>query len=384
MRRRNYVTDWSKHTDDILPIILEIRAVSATLDKATVLLKNKDNELWLRYLYAVYSPDVVYGVSGDKIGKSCDIQNLVLCRSIRAGISVTVINNVYSKMGIAFIPKGAKIMKSKPANLSEVTFPVIGQPKYDGHYTVIVSSVSGLAFYTSGGHAYTLPENHPQLADLRKLEPNVYFAERITTGLLGARRGVSLLGGRDNRRCKESNRFRIFEHVCYGEFQEGKSDRTFKERDEELTRLLAYTDLKAPSVELATLEDAERYLASLLADKYEGIIVRDPDVLWRDSKSRKMDCVKVKPRHTADLYCFGELEGNTEKTQGLIGSLQLKSSTGLRVNVSSGLSQEQRAFWGYFDGQVIEIAYEHKNPDGTYVQPVFIRVREDKAVTDID
>lgn len=378
--------DWNQHREEILPIIEELRAQGSTTYKAAILQRPevKHSSVWRDFLKATYNPSITYNQSGDKMSGENDLNNLVLCRSIRAGIAASTLNRQY---GSSFVPVGAKIMKSKQLHPSKVQYPAFLQVKYDGHYTVIIVGVDkDVRLFTSGGHEYYLPEGHQQHDLLRSLQPNVYFAERITTGLLGARRGVALEGRKPTQQCKMNNSFMIFEHVSYEEFMAGESTRTLATRMTELENILK-GDKYEFMVSAQLVSDSETALAftkTLVNEGFEGIMLKQPNVLWRDSKSRRNDYVKFKMRKTADLLCVEELEGQSASTADVIGSLLLRNANGVEVKVSSGLDDAARERWGTYEGKVVEIQYEQKLEDGTYLQPVFLHLREDKQTSDID
>lgn len=135
-----------------------------------------------------------------------------------------------------------------------------------------------------------------------------------------------------------------------------------------------------PGVE-TTLEDANDDVESWVKDGWEGGMLIRPDSEYNHGK-RVHHAVKLKGRHTADLLCIGVSPG-TGKYQGMIGSLRLKDKSGLEVSVGSGLNESDRGGTkDNFIGKVIEIEYERI--DDTYIQPVYVGIRTDKTVEEID
>ena len=107
----------------------------------------------------------------------------------------------------------------------------------------------------------------------------------------------------------------------------------------------------------------------------------EPDSLYHQGK-RVNHAIKLKGRLTADLYCLGSNIGEG-KYKGMLGSLVLKDSKGRLVCVGSGLDDVDRnKGLSYFVGKVIEIEYEQIQD--TYIQPTYIRIREDKTKEEID
>ena len=113
----------------------------------------------------------------------------------------------------------------------------------------------------------------------------------------------------------------------------------------------------------------------LLRTGWEGSMLVEPDSLYEMGK-RVNHSIKLKGRKTADLLCI-DTELGEGKYMGLIGSLVLEDSEGRRVSVGSGLSDSDRLYHeDYYIGKVIEISYEQIMD--TYIQPTFIRIRDDK------
>ena len=111
-----------------------------------------------------------------------------------------------------------------------------------------------------------------------------------------------------------------------------------------------------------------------------GMLIRGYEAYYPGK--RVHHAIKLKGRQTADLECIGVLPGEG-KYNNLIGSLVLRDTMGLEVSVGSGLSDAQRHQEPKdFLNKVIEIQYERV--DKTYIQPVFIAIRGDKSLRELD
>lgn len=113
---------------------------------------------------------------------------------------------------------------------------------------------------------------------------------------------------------------------------------------------------------------------------WEGAMAVDPESTYQPGK-RVPYAVKLKFRKTADLLCI-DVEQGIGKCNG-IGALVLQDKAGRVVKVGSGLDYSSDTRSGdQFIGKVIEIEYEQILD--TYIQPVFVSVRDDKTKEDID
>jgi len=261
----------------------------------------------------------------------------------------------------------------------QLKFPLIAQIKFDGAYTVIeVDKDYKVTYHTSGGLQYTLPET-PEYID--SLKPGFYIAERIMNGgKLGTRRFTALTGPKTNQHANINSQFRIHDYLTIDEYNSGKARLSCVRRYQHLATIPAI--IRVDNFIMHNLTDIEAFLDIAVRQGYEGIMLKDPEWLWKDTKSRNIECAKYKKRPTADLLCI-DTERGEGKYEGMIGSLVLQDSQGRIVKVGSGLSDRHReANPRDFIDKVIEIEYEQIID--TYIQPTFIQLRTDKTKEDID
>jgi len=260
-------------------------------------------------------------------------------------------------------------------------FPLWAEIKYDGNYTVVKKEVNGLlTFTTSGGHIYD--NDQPTIFHKDKTLPvGVYICERIGIhGKLGDRVNCALRGPKGNQTA-HGHKYIVHDFISLPDYEEGIGFRYFLARREFIESNLDASNI-AEGKMIVCIEELEAYLKEVVSQGYEGLMLKDLDWYWKDTKSRTIDCAKYKKRRTADLMCVGTEEG-TGKYEGMIGSLILEDSTGRQVSVGSGLSDEDRGYRpSYFIGAVVEIEYEQIIE--TYIQPTFIQTRDDKAAEEID
>ena len=257
-------------------------------------------------------------------------------------------------------------------------FPLIAQIKYDGNYVVVRIEDGRRLFTTSGGHTYTHTDNGASC--FAKAIDGVYLAERIAgEGKLGDRVRCNLRGPK-SAQTSTGHCYRVFDMIDLEDYDKGSTTITFLSR---------YTGLRQSSVaessiveckQISNKEELDDYLREVVDLGYEGLMLYQPDFKWRDTKSRTIDLAKYKKRRTADLLCISTTEGEG-KYEGLLGSLVLRDSAGIVCSVGSGLSDYDRNCPGcHFVGKIIEIEYEQIID--SYIQPTFIRIREDKEEED--
>jgi hypothetical protein len=133
-------------------------------------------------------------------------------------------------------------------------------------------------------------------------------------------------------------------------------------------------------------EEANEIFQRFLAAGQEGIILKDPNGIWEDKRSKSQ--IKFKGELECDMLVTGIEEGRG-KYQGKIGALIAESSDGLvKVSVGSGLSDEFRTSTSPEEliGRIISIKYnariQNKNGDHSLFLPIFIELRSDKSTAD--
>jgi ATP-dependent DNA ligase len=272
-----------------------------------------------------------------------------------------------------------KVPKSKLGNLFYLSI------KYDGHYVQIHKVNDTVRFFTSGGKEFY----HALAADaiIKALGQNnaILEAEFIsnTDGKLGNRgKAAKLTTYRTNFEKGlgnlglniQADKFMVFDIII--------DDLDFDGR----LKFLQSFDFKH-QIELVeffgpyTLAECQEVTRGFVNKGFEGTYIKAPTHKYYAGK-RVNDAIKLKLRPTADLYCRSVLSGEG-KYAGMVGSLVLQDSLGRSVQVGSGLTDIQRGLpHEYFIGKVIEIEYEQILE--TYIQPTFIRVRDDKTKEEID
>lgn len=114
-------------------------------------------------------------------------------------------------------------------------------------------------------------------------------------------------------------------------------------------------------------------------DGFEGAMIKFLDAPYKFG--RGYEVMKLKAFHDVDVVVEGLLEG-TGKHAGKLGSFQVVFN-GVDVQVGSGLTDVLREqIWAdkeSFLGRVIEVRYQEVTPDGSLRFPTFVCFRNDRA-----
>ena len=274
--------------------------------------------------------------------------------------------------------------------------------KYDGHYVQIHKRGDEVKFYTSGGKEFYIKDIAEKLIQGNKDKDFIIEAEYIanTNGKLGSRsKAAKLTTYRTNfskgiETNSSGDMFMVFDILELKTITDNGDMITYIDVNSKIntfeTRLHSLKhSIYLPLDNFIKVEYEGPFILSLCKDfakekakeGYEGVYLKAPNHLYLPGK-RVNDAIKIKVRPTADLVCI-DIEEGQGKYEGMIGSLVLRDKEGRIVKVGSGLSDEDRSQTiDYFYNKVIEIEYEQILD--TYIQPSFVRIREDKDATDID
>jgi ATP-dependent DNA ligase len=268
-----------------------------------------------------------------------------------------------------------KISKSKLCTECEYFASI----KYDGQYVQIHKIGNKVKFFTSGGKEFYLRDI---AIDLIRFNQNVDFileAEFIgeSKGKLGDRTKCGILTTWRTEYTKgythlcSNNKFKVFDIIIEGI--------PFERRLNILKSLKLPKQLELVEYKSKKLQEAKRWLYDIIKHGYEGVYLKAKNHFYVPGK-RLNTAIKLKKRPTADLRCVDILEGEG-KYEGLIGALLLIDSEGRIVSVGSGLQDWERQLpKKHFLGKIIEIEYEQILD--TYIQPTYVRIREDKVEED--
>lgn len=253
--------------------------------------------------------------------------------------------------------------------------------KFDGNYVQIHKVGKDVKFYTSGNKEFFIPEVANELVSLNPEDSFILECEYIGTseGKLGDRtKACKLTTYRTNFEKKlgtqfdSRERFKAFDLIIPNMSFEGR------EQILDSLKLGNFID-KVIYFGPMTLDGAKDTAKLWCNQGYEGCYLKQISHK-QESGKRVNTAIKLKYRKTIDLKCIDIIEG-TGKYTNCIGSLVLKDSKGRIVAVGSGLSDTDRyRDNSYFLNKIVEMEYEQIID--TYIQPTFIRVRDDKEIED--
>ena len=237
----------------ILDIVKQLRAASSDVVKRQILALHKDNNEWKNFLISVYSPYINYNTEA-----KTDIDKMKLLKSIDAGVSVDMLNQIYGDI----IPVFGEQKVSNDDSV--IQFPCIAQYKYDGESFTCVVDGAKPKFYNSKGEMYELEES---IFD--NMESGVYL-------------GMT-----------KDSKFHIFEYLTLPEFYAGKAVLSYENRWLRMfnTNLDLDFDISEVTVEGKYCKNKED-LDEFCKTATNGVIIRQPNHLWHNDGTTTKGLVK--------------------------------------------------------------------------------------------
>lgn len=361
-----------------------LRATNSTLDKEHIL-RGRVTDSEKQAFYHAYNPELTYGLNyGSVPDLECtdydsmfellhhlSVRNLsgnaargavdsfahkngslikAICnKDLDCGVTATTLNKVFGK---DFIPT-FKVQLAMEVPLEKVSYPCLAQTKYNGVRVIALVRKGEVTFKTRNGKTFEFP------ALARFIEENVEPGFMLDGELcIGDSQGYdhTSVSGIVNSAIHGTPIvnpklvYNVFDSMPLSMFLASRCDVSYTGRLNLTGQLVG--DLE-PMIRLDigrivnSAEEAQLYFDDMLADGYEGLILKS--LSHKYSFKRSKDWIKVKAIKEADLLCTGWTEGEG-KYEGMIGTLVCTGQPEdnpncpvVTVEVGSGLTDEERA-----------------------------------------
>jgi len=327
----------------------------------------------------------------------------IIQKDLKCGVNTSTINKVWPNL----IPEFPCMLCSpfEQKLVDKITFPAIVQKKEDGmRFNAIVKFDRDLKgtveFRSRNGKEITLlgslEEEFIELAYGKDLvfDGELLVMDDFNYQYLDRQTGNGILNKAVKGTISKQEADRVvatlWDLIPYEDFIAGSTLQRYSYRFNRLEYLIDRfpEDFKIKLVEtfdVHSLEQTQDIFQNYLADGFEGIILKDPNSLWENKRSKSQ--IKFKAELDCDLKVMSVISG-TGKYADMMGSLYCESADGVvKVYVGSGFNDEQRnAPPSEYYGKIIAVKYNAriKNvKDGeSLFLPIFLEVREDKDTAD--
>lgn len=279
------------------------------------------------------------------------------------------------------------------------------QQKCDGmRFNAVVEYNGNVNFYGRSGKPITIPDR--EFAQLFRVISNgddvVFDGELLIDGTAdgdaverSTGNGILNRAVRGTMTNKEAKRVTavLWDEIPLVDFRKGKSTAKYFDRFQSLAdRLTAYKLDRVFLVQnwmITNQHQADRIFGTMIERGREGIIVKSPNNIWKDT--RATDCIKFKAENDVDMVVTDWIEG-TNRFEGMLGAIVCQSSDGKVITkVGTGFTEHQRATIKREDivGKIVTVMYnarikDKNRPDvDSLFLPRFIEIREDKGQADL-
>ena len=420
--------------EQVFKIFEELMGTTKKSEKAAILIRNQGNRLFTSTLKWLLDPFVLTGISSKKLSKNVSydttpiqtwgdmmmyfenhhtgsdddiriVQGFIesqpeeqreyyralVTKSLKLGVDAKSVNDVIPNLIPTFLVQlgtpreKCKIKTGEWFSLSQ---------KLNGNRCVFVNG----KMMSRQGKEFTGLDHI--LSDIKKIVDNgiVLDGELVGKNEEGLsdsanfQKSTGIANSKDAD--KTSLKYVIFDTLRLEEFQNGKSEYTYKIRRQlllELKETIAKHNLKNIEVVQMFYEgtdqtEIDKWLDYCEEHDYEGCMI-NLDSPYECKRVKSLQ--KAKMFKDIDLCCISVNEAITGKYKGTLGSITCKYKNGT-VDVGSGFSDEQRGY--YFNnpneivGKIITVKYKETTTNkegGESLQfPVFVTVRFDKDVAD--
>jgi len=324
----------------------------------------------------------------------------ILIKDLRCGVSEKTINKMVEKKYADFaVPVfGCQLAHDSSNHESKVTGQKLIEVKLDGVRVITIVRSDGRVdmFSRNGKELVNFPHITEQISKVVKKHGTSKNLDFVLDGEVMSSSFQDLMKQvhrKDNVQANDAV-LHLFDFLPLENFEQGEWDKSQKERSDMLYYWHKTYKDELPNVavvghelvDLDTTVGAKRFKdinQQAIDGGYEGIMIKDPEAGYECKRS--VAWLKLKPFIEVSLTVVATEEG-TGKNVGRLGALVCEGvddGKDIRVNVGSGLTDEQRVgFWSFKDdcvGMVAEVRADAitQNQDGTYSLrfPRFMRFR---------
>ena len=334
-----------------------------------------------------------------------DFLKMVLYKDLRLGLDRKTCQKVWEDFCVTFPYMGCKPFSKK--DLAKIPYPAFAQTKMDGTFcNVIIDLVNKKTEYVS---RQSKPQNvrgcfldncfydGRWLGDAHFTNKFVLTGELLvwdneTNRPLPRKIGNGIIK-RDNKTQDELDRIHltVWDFIPYENFLQKKWNVPYSDRWSWLqTRLNGFHE-KLHLVNTWTVNSLEEAMARF-EEEYEkgeeGVVIKAFSQIWQDGKPAGQ--VKIKAEKDCELRMIGFEEGKGAYA-GMCGNILCTSEDGLlEVRVKPRTPEESQIIWDHQDSfykkiltvKFNEVIHSETKEKASLYLPVFVEVRNDKAVAD--
>lgn len=293
----------------------------------------------------------------------------VIGRDLKCGASTSTINKTWPGLIPEYPVALSSAYDKKLIDKLDWSTPQIGQTKSDGgRCNVIIDHDGGVTVRSRSGKLIEVNGIFDYLAEnIRSVMIDGELVCRNESGELLPRKesnGYLTSAVRGKLTLAESKFIHItaWDLIPYDDFKKEICKTPYLDRYNNLLEKVIPFVTNIEAVETTMINsplDAAALYMNALDRGLEGIIVKDPKLVWESKRSKRS--IKFKAERDADLLVVDIQMGSIgSKYEGMLGALVCESADGkIKVNVGSGLSDVDRTNLDWV-GKIVQVVYNEK------------------------
>lgn len=410
---------------NILSILNELSGTTKTTKKKEILLREKDNELLKKVIYATYSKDTVFNIkqipepniidalSAPKISLDDAIDRVVkefcvngirgevasnilrellagldqddkivltriIKRDLRVGITAKTANEIWKGL-IYLLPIMNATANSQKA-IDKLVYPCYADLKADGARSICIVKDNVVTIVTKNNKVYKQLDKIE--SDIKSLGVNnvvidgelVYTPNGVSDRAQSNGIANKSTAGTITHDEADAMVYHIWDMIPYDEYFNGVSSEPLSTRRDKLLTVLDKSDSdRVVHIDFRLCTNFEEVLDEFyhyLNLGLEGIVAKNLHAVWKDTRSS--DYVKFKDAKTGEFRILDLIEG-TGKLEGYLGAFIIGTDDGLIQNKCgigdkqlNSMTEEFRKYvWEHKDefiNGIGEFKYNYVNP----------------------
>lgn len=324
----------------------------------------------------------------------------IIAKDLKCGVSVATVNTIWPKLIAEYPCMLCSQYEEKLVN--KIKFPAYVQMKMDGmRFNAIVRNGT-VEFRSRNGKELNLLGNlekeflalsngidcvfDGELMIVRD-DSDMQFADRQTGNGILNKANKGTISAKEAAMVHAS----IWDVIPYDDFVLGVCNVPYSNRWSTVETLIDNQNAenkriwKVQNQIVNSIDEANDIFKELLAEGFEGIILKDGTGKWENKRTKSQ--IKFKGELECDLKIV-DIQAGTGKYQGLLGAILCESADGvIKVSVGSGFNDDQRLNYGYdLIDKIVAVKYNarirNKEGEESLFLPVFVEIREDKNTAD--
>lgn len=326
--------------------------------------------------------------------RDADVFKKIINRDLRVNMGKTLISKVWPNLINKPVYMRCDVYSTKTAK--NIQFPAVLQLKADGTYREFIVKNGSVTSRSRSGESYEYPVIFEAMRDYPE---GVYTGELTVRGILDRGKGNGLINSdeppHDDILLDVWDYITLDEYTLAGNKSKVHTPKTtYKDRWAKLVDIV--TEKQGKNIRLIdshvvnSLQEALRITADYMNSGFEGSILKDYDLVFKDGTSKKQ--LKLKLKIDCEMRITGFQEGTVgTKRDGKIGSILFENDEGTIRGKTSGFTDEEldefSAKQSELIGKIISVQFNDlsKAEGNDYYalsHPRFIEIRYDKNETD--